>query len=71
MHDENGKNTHNQKLLRLSEEQERPLFNVSNTVKMFQLDRTPPSFVLDTLAMGPRNPVSDRFDPKDVFGGTR
>ena len=36
-------------------------------MRLYQLDRTPPSFVLDTLAMGPRNPVSDKFDPNDVL----
>ena len=46
--------THNKKLTRLSEEQERPLFNVKNTV-------------METLSLGPKNSVLDRFDPKEIL----
>ena len=62
-----GKNTHNQKLSALSEQQEKPLFSVSNTVRLFELKKTPPTYVLETLCLGPRNPVLERFDPKDVL----
>ena len=59
--------THSKKLERLSEEQERPLFNVGNTVVLHQLDTVPPQYVIDTLSLGPKNPVLDRFNPKDVL----
>ena len=62
-----GKHTHNQKLYNLSEEQEKPLFNVSNTVRLFELDKTPPTYVIETLSLGPRNPVIERFNPNDVL----
>ena len=61
------KETHNKKLVQLSEDQERPLFKVGNTVVLHQLDATPPQYVLDTLSLGPKNPVLDRFNPKDIL----
>ena len=64
---EEGKHTHNQKLHNLSEEQEKPLFSVSNTVRLFELDKTPPTYVMETLSLGPRNPVIERFNPNDVL----
>ena len=64
---EEVKNTHNQKLHVLSEEQEKPLFSVSNTVRLFELNKVPPAYVLETLSLGPRNPVLESFDPKDVL----
>ena len=61
------KEKHNKKLLSLSDEQERPLFNVKNTVVVHGLDRNPPSYVLETLSLGPKTSVLDRFEPKDVL----
>ena len=40
---------HNKKLLELSEQQERPLFNVSNTVLTYELDSEPPRYDIETL----------------------
>ena len=59
--------THNHKLTRLSEDQERPLFNVQNTVVTFGLETPPPSYIMETLSLGPKNAVLDRFDPKEVL----
>ena len=59
--------THNKKLQRLSEEQEHPLFNVKNTVVLCGLDNTLPSYVMETLSLGPKNAVLDRFEPKEVL----
>ena len=42
---------HNKKLLALSEEQEKPLFNVKNTVIAYQLDTAPPKYVMETLSL--------------------
>ena len=58
---------HNHKLTILSEKQERPLFNVQNTVVTCGLDTLPPTYVMETLSLGPKNAVLDRFDPKDVL----
>ena len=55
------------KLSNLSDEQERPLFNVQNTVIQCGIDTSPPSYVLQTLSLGPKNAVLDRFDPKMVL----
>ena len=52
---------------RLSEDQERPLFNVQNTVIVCGLETQPPAYVMETLSLGPKNAVLDRFDPKDVL----
>ena len=58
---------HNRKLTALSEEQERPLFNVQNTVVICGLETPPPTYVMETLSLGPKNAVLDRFDPKEVL----
>ena len=58
---------HNRKLAILSEEQERPLFNVQNTVVICGLDVRPPAYVMETLSLGPRNAVLDHFEPRDVL----
>ena len=44
----------NGKLLRLSNEQDKPLFNVNNTVICYNPIK-PPKYVIDTLALSPRN----------------
>ena len=61
------KNGHNKKLLALSEEQQRPLFSVQNTVILHELDETPPKYVMDTLSLGPKNSVLEKFNPHDVL----
>ena len=58
---------HNKKLTFLSEEQERPLFNVKNTVVLCDLETPPPAYVMETLSLGPKNAVLGKFDPKDVL----
>ena len=55
------------KLHRLSREQERPLFNVENTVICLDLPKQPPQYVLDTLSLGPKNAVLDVFDQNDIL----
>ena len=55
------------KLHRLSEEQERPLFNVKNTVICFGLTKAPPKYVMETLSLGPRNSVMEVFNQNDVL----
>ena len=57
----------NEKLYKLSKEQEKPLFNVKNTVKCYDLDENPPKYVIDTLALGPRNSVLTKFDQNDIL----
>ena len=58
---------HSMKLATLSEEQERPLFQVCNTVVVCGLGITPPKYVMQTLALGPKNAILDRFDPKELL----
>ena len=57
----------NKKLLKLSQEQDSPLFNVQNTVMCFNLTTPPPKYVMETLALGPRNSTLGRFDQKDIL----
>ena len=58
---------HNEKLLSLSEQQEKPLFNVKNTVKVLVENLSPPSYVLETLSLGPKNAILDKFNPNEVL----
>ena len=55
---------HTQKLGNLSKEQGCPLFNLHHTVKLFELNIVPPKYVLDTLALGPKNPVLEKVNQK-------
>ena len=54
------------KLYKLSREQERPLFDIKNTVICCGL-KSPPKYVLDTLSLGPRNVVLEAFNQNDVL----
>ena len=45
------------------------LFNVSNTVKVCDVSKKIPNYVMQTLAMGPRNPVMEKFNEKEVLVG--
>lgn len=58
---------HSRKLAMLSQEQERPLFNVKNTVVLCGLDKNPPSYIMQTLSLGPKNAVLDKFNPHDIL----
>ena len=58
---------HNKKLTNLSEEQERPLFQVLNTVRLCDIDLKPPKYVFDTLSLGPKHAVLDKIDSKDIL----
>ena len=58
---------HEKKLINLSLDQEKPLFNVSNTVQFCDVSVNIPDYVKQTLAMGPRNPIMDTFDEKEVL----
>ena len=51
----------------MSKEQGRPLFNLHDTVKLFELDIVPPKYVLNTLALVPKNPVLAKFDRKEML----
>ena len=61
------KDVHRKKLKKLSEQQQRPLFDIHDTVKLYNLDVRPPQYVLDTLALGPKNAVLDSFKAKEVL----
>ena len=59
--------THNKKLINLSNQQEKPLFNVQNTVKVIDVRVSIPKFVMQTLSMGPRSPTMSKFCDKEVL----
>ena len=59
--------THLKKLSHLSKQQEKPLFNIENTVKIIDVSVPIPKYVIQTLQMGPRNPVIQNFNDKDVL----
>lgn len=42
------------------------LFNVKNTVRRYNIHKSPPKYVLDTLALVPRNSILTKFDQNDV-----
>ena len=58
---------HSKKLMTLSSEQGKPLFSVHNTVTRCDLDTTPPNYIMDTLSLGPKNAVLDKFNPRDIL----
>ena len=60
--------THTKILENLSKEQGRPMFNLHDTVKLFELDVVTPKYVLDTLALGPKNVLLEAFDHKVMLG---
>ena len=55
------------KLENLSRDQERPLFKLQNTVRLFELDIVPPKYVIETLSLGPKNSVLTNFDQKKLL----
>ena len=55
------------KLTKLSREQDKPLFNVHNTVICYQLDSTPPKYVIETLSLGPKNSTLEKFNQNDIL----
>ena len=58
---------HNNKLERLAKEQERPLFIVENTVKILDENLFVPKYIMETLSLGPRSAVTEKFDPKEIL----
>ena len=63
---ENQERNHNKKLTNLSIQQDRPLLNVGETVMILD-DLKPPKYVIDVLSMGPKAPIFDHFDSKDIL----
>ena len=55
---------HTKKLENLSKGQGRQLFNLHDTVKLFELNVLPPKYVLKTFVLGPKNPVLEKFNQK-------
>ena len=58
---------HKNKLLQLSEEQAKPLFNIMDSVKIIDVHVPIPDYVMQTLALGPKNPTLDKFDPNRIL----
>ena len=63
----NVQKTHRCKIQALSWEQQRPLVDVHETGRICDEDIAPPRYVLDTLALGPKNAILDKFDPKETL----
>ena len=59
--------TQRKKLEKLSVDQDRPLLNIQDTVRLFDIDIVPPKYVIDTLALGPKNSVLTKFDQKETL----
>ena len=55
---------HSEKINRLSKEQNKPLFNIKNSVKILDVNIPIPTYVMETLSLGPKNPVLDAYDKK-------
>ena len=54
---------HHRKLIHLSEQQGKPLYEMnSKAYKLVDLAVTPPDFVLNAITKGPRHPIRDKFD---------
>ena len=59
--------TQKKKLESLSKQQQRPLFNVYDTIRLFKIDLQLPRYALVTLVLGPKIPVLDKFNEKEVL----
>ena len=57
--------THQRKLKMLSKEQSRSLFGLHDTVVDYDIQI--PQYVMDTLTLGPKNPVLIKFNPKEAL----
>lgn len=55
------------KLENPSKQQQRPLFNVYETARLFKIDLQLPRYVLVSLALRPKNPVLDKVNEKEVL----
>ena len=56
--------TNHKKKENLSKEKKQTLFNIHDTANFYDIDSTPPKYVIDVLALGPKNPVLDKFNAK-------
>ena len=56
------KSTYQKKILSLSERQQKPLFQVENTVIVHDVQCNIPNYVYQTLSLGPGHPVISKFD---------
>ena len=59
-----------EKLRKLSLEQDRPLFEVTNTVICYDLNIKPPKYVMETLSLGPKNVVLEKLNDFQVLSET-
>ena len=64
---ENVLETQRKKLEMLSVDQDRPLLNIQDTVRLFDIDIVPPKYVIDTRALGPKNSVLTKFYQKETW----
>ena len=57
----------NGKLEKWSYRQDTPLCKVNGTIKFLGEITRPPDYVIETLKLGPRNPILETFDDKEIF----
>ena len=67
--DEQGgiQSRHENKIKSWSERQDRPISDTTYTVKLIGDVQRPPSYVMETLKLGPRNPVMTEFKANEVL----
>ena len=64
---ENVLEAQRKKLEMLSVDQDRSLLIMQDTVRLFDIDVFPPKYLIDTLALGPKNSVLTKFDQKETL----
>ena len=64
---DNELETQRKKLEMLSVDQDRPLFNIQDTVRLFDIDIVSPKYVIDILALGLKNSVLTKFEQKETL----
>ena len=61
------KERHKNKLLQMAERQGMPLFGIYDSVKVIDVEVPIPKYVLETLALGPKNPVLEKYNVKSTL----
>ena len=61
------KHKHEKKLQFWGQQQNKPIVDKENTIKVIGDIKRPPKIVIETLKLGPRNPVLTKFDEKEIL----
>lgn len=46
------------------------MFNVHDTIKLYNIDASPPKYMVDTLALDPVNTVLDKLNANELLAET-